>query len=212
MEAFVQIFLEKIIEYFATWRYEKFREKLEKACLKAKAGRGDGFVPLESFPTAIQTVAFIFTALLGIVVVIMLTAAIGDGFNPGTDWPTYLITALYVPLVYFVSKIEARYVLDTKGKKLLHVNSFFAWKKAKQLLLFSDVLMLAIDSVEIDENYYDGWSYHIVVVKKNGQRIQISTKTYFNALLPPIAKLIAKAMGTAVGEGQRKEKLRIMGL
>lgn len=194
------------------WKFGETYDRLQ-AFNQAKAAQGDGLIPLEPYPNWLEGVLQALLVLVGFCLVLAVGIEYSDkGFSRMLFW---FLLGFGVPcaiLLLMLFNTDSRYVLDMKGKRVIYVFTFFTWRSVTPVTTFTNVKSIELDAKEVGRTAAGNWQYCLCLVKKTFERIPLTRSVYFPDALPAIGQLIAQAIQCPFKEGERQEKLRIMGL
>ncbi len=178
-----------------------------------KSGRGDGLIPLGVFPSVYESILYIMAGLIGSAFAILFVLAIQGVFERTMNLVTLGLGLVFGFVLFILHKSDARYMLDTKSKRLVFVKSFLGIRSIKAIASFGDILMVAIDSREPGGDASDELRVNkVVLVRKNLQRITVTEETILRAPLSEIADLAALVIGCEHGKGKDTKAARVLGM
>jgi hypothetical protein len=183
-----------------------------KALATTKDQQGSGLVPLDPLSNPLDVLLQFAFALA--IVVFFSTLYLGYTDGMGATHAYFAIGSFFASafFLWLLFHIDSRYYLDMKTRRVIYRFSFFVKISESVLASFSNIVSVELDAHEVGKTAAGSWNYHLVIVKKDLSRVPITRSGYSASGLPETGQLIANAIKCPYREGQRIEKMRIMGL
>jgi hypothetical protein len=193
-------------------KYGENYDRLQ-AFARASEAKGADRIPLEPYPNWLEGVFQAFFFVFGVIFVIAGWVVFSDtGFSLTF---LYVLLGLGGPcalLLLMLFNTDSRYVLDMKNKRVLYVFTFFVKVSETVVTTFSNTKSIELDAQEVGRTVAGNWVFSLSLVTKTFERISLTRQVYCADELPRIGQLIADTIKCPFKEGEKIEKMRIMGL
>ncbi|HAE39236.1 MAG TPA: hypothetical protein DCG57_11445 [Candidatus Riflebacteria bacterium] len=193
--------------------YLSFEDYLRSKNLSnARSRQKSDTIPLDAVACPLDTMLLILSAVAILTFFLNFVFGYDDGFDSTHIYFAISSAIASALFIWLLLHCDSRYFLDMKNQKIVYRLTFFAKSSESVIASFSNTLSIELDSREVGENAAESWVYYLVVVKKDLTRVSISRSSYSKSGLPETGQLIADAVKCPFRDGNRIEKLRIMGL